>query len=367
MKKIGIITVHRAYNYGSVLQCYALQEYLKGMGHEVWVIDYRQRWTEAVYKKFSLYYIWHFIKLLDIHAIIGYWRSRKERGLQIRQSKKLFTTFRNKLHITKSSFLYRMPQDFDTYIIGSDQLWSHQCVGGEDRIYFGGFKHSKKSRIIGYALSASTTSLYKLGRQKLTDILSNFDKISMRETENTRIIQNLTGTKLPITVDPVLLTDSSVWKPLINTKWKEKKFIAIYQARPVPDEPNLLRNKAETLARTLHCDVIDMSDTSYSVEDFISIIKYARCVLTTSFHATVFSVLMETPCYAIKLNDGLDVRYVDILTALGLDCELVDKDFSPTPLCIDFSQAKKRLSAYRQTSARFIEDALDDNDCTGQV
>jgi hypothetical protein len=54
--KIGILTVHRAYNYGSVLQCYALQEYLKSLGHDVWVIDYRQPWTEAVYKAFSFYY-----------------------------------------------------------------------------------------------------------------------------------------------------------------------------------------------------------------------------------------------------------------------------------------------------------------------
>ena len=41
--KIGILTFHRAHNYGAVLQCYALQEVLKGMGHEVEVIDYRQK------------------------------------------------------------------------------------------------------------------------------------------------------------------------------------------------------------------------------------------------------------------------------------------------------------------------------------
>ena len=29
--KIGILTFHRAHNYGAVLQCYALQEILKGM------------------------------------------------------------------------------------------------------------------------------------------------------------------------------------------------------------------------------------------------------------------------------------------------------------------------------------------------
>lgn len=40
--KIGILTFHRAINYGAVLQCYALSEVLKKMGHDVFVIDYRQ-------------------------------------------------------------------------------------------------------------------------------------------------------------------------------------------------------------------------------------------------------------------------------------------------------------------------------------
>lgn len=97
--KVGIITVHRAYNYGSVLQCYALQEYLKSLGHDVWVIDYRQKWTEAVYKPFSLYYIWHFIKKHDIHAIVGYWRGRKERKHDSKIANKILVHFVHKIYI----------------------------------------------------------------------------------------------------------------------------------------------------------------------------------------------------------------------------------------------------------------------------
>lgn len=37
--RIGILTFHCAHNYGAMLQCYALQEYLKGWGDEVYVID----------------------------------------------------------------------------------------------------------------------------------------------------------------------------------------------------------------------------------------------------------------------------------------------------------------------------------------
>lgn len=53
MKKIGILTFHRAYNYGAVLQCYALQQYLKKQGADVYVIDYKQAWIDGCFKAFS--------------------------------------------------------------------------------------------------------------------------------------------------------------------------------------------------------------------------------------------------------------------------------------------------------------------------
>ena len=38
--KIGILTYHFAINYGAVLQCYALQQYLRSKGHYVEVINF---------------------------------------------------------------------------------------------------------------------------------------------------------------------------------------------------------------------------------------------------------------------------------------------------------------------------------------
>ncbi len=48
--RIGILTFHCAHNYGAMLQCYALQEYLKGRGDEVYVIDYRPDYLTHPYK-----------------------------------------------------------------------------------------------------------------------------------------------------------------------------------------------------------------------------------------------------------------------------------------------------------------------------
>ena len=48
---IGIITFHRAYNYGAVLQCYALQRILTIIGGQnVKVINYINPYIEWLYK-----------------------------------------------------------------------------------------------------------------------------------------------------------------------------------------------------------------------------------------------------------------------------------------------------------------------------
>lgn len=43
MSKVGIITYHAAYNYGSVLQAKATQEVVQKLGHEAQIIDYRPK------------------------------------------------------------------------------------------------------------------------------------------------------------------------------------------------------------------------------------------------------------------------------------------------------------------------------------
>ena len=355
--KIGIITVHRAHNYGSVLQCYALQEYLKSQGHDAWVIDYRQRWTEAVYRKFSSYYVWHFAKRADVHAVVGYWRDRKGRARNLRKSGPIFASFRKHFKLT-APCRRSVPQDFDAYVIGSDQLWSFQCVGGEDPIYTGRFRHPEGSRVVGYALSAGTDSLQALGAKGIERILKRFDRISLREAENAGIVKQLTGQTVPISVDPVLLTDAKTWDAMETTRWQMGNHVAVYQVRYDNVSPHLLFSKARRFASELGCGVVDLSGMNFSVEDFVSAIRHARYVFTTSFHATVFSLLMETPCFAMKLGDGLDVRYVDLLSKLGLEAELVDTDFDPQPFTVDFGKAKERLEKYRAESVKFLASAF---------
>lgn len=356
--KIGIITVHRAYNYGSVLQCYALQEYLKSLGHDVWVVDYRQPWTEAVYKPFSLYFIRK--RISHPREIFNYIKKYNSRKYLALKRKTVFSSFMNRFRLTKSCYnVDDIPQDFDVYIIGSDQLWSHTCFGGEDKVYLGFFNHKINTKIIGYALSSNTNSLNIFGKRRLSQIISNFDSLSVREDFIAGYIYENLGKDIPVVLDPTLLTNTNLWDSLINDDWKDRNYIAIYQARNVIGNPTYLKDKAQNFANRLKCEVIDLTPMTYSVEDFVSIIKYARYVLTTSFHATVFSLIMETPCYAIKLNDGFDGRYIDLLKSLGIENEIVDKDFDTIEIEeIDFVFAKQNLNKLKQASINFLKNSL---------
>ena len=53
MKKIGIITFHRAKNYGAVLQAYALQHTLEQLGSDCEIVDYKCENIDNGYKPFQ--------------------------------------------------------------------------------------------------------------------------------------------------------------------------------------------------------------------------------------------------------------------------------------------------------------------------
>ena len=50
MKKVGIITFHAAYNYGSMLQAYALQQVILSMGYDCEIINFRSPAQKRQYK-----------------------------------------------------------------------------------------------------------------------------------------------------------------------------------------------------------------------------------------------------------------------------------------------------------------------------
>ena len=168
--KIGILTLHRANNYGAALQCYALQCTLQSLGYDAWVIDYRQPDTERSYKPFQ----WNSIRQ-NIRKPKVFCKELTIRPLLAIIRQMAYNRFRSKyFHATQPvRHIADIPQDFDVYLIGSDQLWSIQCLGYNiEPAYFGEFPHPHDSRVCSYAISSNIQSLETIGKEKPNHLLA---------------------------------------------------------------------------------------------------------------------------------------------------------------------------------------------------
>lgn len=319
--KVGILTFHRAHNYGAVLQCYALQELIKSWGHDVEVIDYKQPFIEWRYSRhISIINTLRLIRHKQFASAV----SNIKDFIAAPKRNIIFTSFRESFLRCRACNETQIPMIYDRYIIGSDQMWGLHCTNGYDPIYWGNFNRPSNSKLFGYAISANGDYRNLLTKEQIRKNLENFADISFREESIRDDIKTITGKEGRLSIDPTLLTNSSTWDSLINDEWKTKRFVVIYQIRRKKDAPKLLEKAASKYAHEHECKVIDLTQMNYSVSDFISAIKYAQCVFTSSFHATVFSIIFNTPFFAFKLNDMHDYRYASLLHTLELNSHLVE-------------------------------------------
>lgn len=358
--KIGILTFHRAHNYGAVLQCFALQETLRRLGHDVRVIDYRQQWIEEFYKPLSVSMIGRYSS--DPKSLVFYLKGSMKKFLVSPCRASYFKRFRERFLTLSKPCNDVLPQDIDCYLIGSDQLWSLHCLGGKaDPIYMGQFTRPENSIVVGYAVSADSRSVEMLS-DDISRHIADFKAISMRERKISAMVSAITGRQCDTCVDPTLLADRAVWDIVIDKKWEKRNYVLVYEVRWKKETRGALRRKAEELAARIGegCEIIDASGMKFPVEDFVSLFRYARYVVTTSFHGVVFSVIFETPFYALPLWDGYDLRYRELLSSLGASDRFVGMDYDMIPDNIDFSHAKGELEKIRMESIDYLMEVLKD-------
>ncbi len=349
--RVGILTFHRANNYGAVLQCYALQESLRSVGYDTVVVNYKQPFIEQVYERFSWQYLFTLLTTRP-QAVIIYLMNCGARD----SVRPLFNNFRDKfLRLTAECYGDDIPQNIDTYIIGSDQLWSNNCTNGIDPIYYGEFIRPLQSRVLGYAISSNAQSIKRLSDDKLRLYSQNFETLSLRETEIFDIVNSRCTVSSRVDIDPTLLLEASQWEAITNPRWESRQYVLLYQLRTKKGRGAKLRRKAQELANNMKCELIDISSGNYSVEDFVSLFKYAQYVVTSSFHGTAFSVIFERPLYSVILNDGHDGRCKNLLKSIGAEELLVElNDFTPKPRSINYATITPQIDALRAISMDYL-------------
>lgn len=355
-KKIGIITFQRAHNYGAILQCYALQEYLKTLHYDVAIIDYIPQWMKEgySYKNYKLYNISHPRFALKN---IFYFNRRFKRYMA-------FDKFINKhLMLSSAQALNNLEKDFDIIIIGSDQVWNPIETKGYDYYYWGCFKCNKHPKIIAYAVSMGG-SYKNADWKKINSYLDNFDNIGVRENYLSIAIEKHCKRKVTWVIDPTLLVSNTFWASKIAPINIQKPYLFFYQAR----NNRKAIQYAKEIARRMNLEFICLSayilsHNSKSVVDvdpfnFLGLIKNASYVITSSFHGTVFCIQFKKDFITLKLEDGEDGRSESLLRLIGLGNRLV-KLYDVSKLDkIEWDSVYFDLNKFINKSKKFLTDSI---------
>lgn len=364
--KIGILTFHCAHNYGAVLQCYALQEILKSMGHDVEVINYRPEYLLKPYRIFDLGRFKHKNPLKLIKAILKeiiLFRKRVARH-------NIFQHFINeRLNLSYEVSREQIPSYYDVYIMGSDQIWNPQITKGFDSVYFGEFRFPKNGKkYIAYAASMETSSLNQESKTFYSRVLKNFDAISVRENTFAQLLQSLTNKKIETVLDPTLLADPAIWDSIVKHPSIKEPYVLVYQVRRDKNTKRIANNIAKQLhakvieiTANVNCKLLHNTYQSCSPEEFLGWIKYASCVITTSFHGTAFSIIYNKSFYCLKLGKG-DTRAASLLQELELGNRMIEQTSSPKFQLINYEYVNEKIMILRKKSYQFLFSSLNTNE-----
>lgn len=359
--KAGILTCHDVFNPGSSLQALALSHYLAEQNVDAEIIDYKPDYmyrlidfmkVDSVKWQKSFFHRWAYrIRLLPyrLSLLPKYFRYRTFNWKYLSLTNRQYHTINDLQSIC----------NYDILICGSDQIWAsvkNQC--GEDPAFYLNFAPNAKK--IAYAASFGTACISETGAQCLKEYLPHFHAISVRESTGVEILNNH-GFQGQLVLDPVFLKDKIFWESLcIAPNVAPNNYVFVYGYDSCIDLDEL----GATYASQKGLQIISLKPGSkYSLcgpENFLWLIKNANMVITSSFHATAFSIIFETPFTVVPTgNLELFERILSILELTGLQGRQWKKDCDIDLLLpADYDHCREVLTAAKETSKSFLLGAL---------
>lgn len=372
MAKIGILTYHFVLNYGAAMQAWALQEYLKKIGHQVELIDYRPGHLE----KGGNFYFPKNMKLLRMNLITAFIKLRSffhifSRQMKVKKSK--FQDFQNSyLNLSQKTIkqLKCVAEDYfdyDIFICGSDQIWNSSNHSGIDSAYFFGFL-PENSFTVSYAASFGRPFIEDNFKKEVADLLKPFNSISVRELSGVKLVTELSGKKAECVLDPTLLLGEEISK-LLDLEGPNEGFIFSYALRSkdtVSSTNNYISKKFNL--PLISDESLHAKQYALSPIEWVSHIKRASFVVTNSYHGTLFSLIFKKSFIFVALSgnkSSYNERAISLLNELGLNSRILE-NYNETLIDsiigskIDWDEVSKILSDKRKNSEEFLRAAIRD-------
>lgn len=362
--KIAILTQPLRYNYGGLLQNYALQTTLKRMGHRPVTLDINEHiytdWTTPlrVIKRAIWKYLFHKQK------VAPYWEYKKNHEFRLLETNTgkfiqkhiKFKRYRNINNLNLSNF--------DAFIVGSDQVWRPRYSHGRLDDMFLCFSEGMRVKRIAYAASFGTENWEFNEEQtnKYRHFISLFNAISVREDSAIELCQRYFKKDAVHVLDPtMLLTKDDYLKIILPTKTKESSKYLFYY---ILDNNEKKEQIVKEYAERLHLNTITVRAKNESskeikqriqppLEDWLAAISKADYVITDSFHGTVFSIIFNRPFTVILNKERGSTRIDSLLKCFNLENRLY-KAVNNVNTAIDWNKVNFILSAKRKMSTDFL-------------
>lgn len=364
MAKIGILTFQNAYNFGAVLQAYALKKHLERTStNQIDIINYKNKQIEKEQSILNNLRQNNILKeavrtVLLLPYILG--------------RKKTFHKFgREALSLSAEVSNEELSDlDYDMFIVGSDQVWNLNLTAG-DPAFFCNFA-KKETMCCSYAASIGASSFSESELNQYRVLLEPFSKISFREKELVPVFKSILPEKKVIScVDPVFLLNRSEWLEIAEPV-NRKPYVLFFCVGSNPElEPTIQFATNLALEKGLEPVYLSNQDIWYkhmdwkhcgvcSPNEFIGYIKNAEYVVTNSFHATAFSVILHKDFFS---ETGLERngRILNLLEMVNLSDRAIEKGrLKYTQSSIDWDKVDNLIEINRLNSYDYLTELMGD-------
>ena len=265
--------------------------------------------------------------------------------------------------------LLKYGNEFDAYIVGSDQVWRPIYVPDIKEFFFD-FVSRPNAKLVSYAASFGNSSPeYSIEDvSSCRKLIKRFTTVTLREDTGVQVFKKLgfECENVHIVLDPTLLLPKDYYMQMAGPAQKKRGGLFCY-VLDCNESVTQIVNKVSEEKKLTPYFILDRKKwerRSYvmpSIEDWLYGFINADYVITDSFHGTVFCVIFNKP-FVVCANDrrGND-RFTSLLTMFGLNNRLASCQNDAVKIIsteINWKNVNKVLEQERNFSKRILQESL---------
>lgn len=383
MKKVGIINFHYSNNnYGAVLQAAALESIISDLGFSVEHIDYiPQKNSENEPLKFKLRRL--IVRILEFVKLKKIFISLRGDKIYVKDEvtgNHIFEEFRGKWlkrsagKFHKASDLKAIKDDYDSIIVGSDQVWRPRMYVNpfsDAYAYFLQFA-GKDTKKVSYAASFGVDewekSLHPLITSEVSNAIKQFDAISVREASGVDVCKEQFDVESVHVLDPTLLAGKGFFENIIedekvNICGGKVGYYKLDSDSQFISQLNIIAKNLNTSISNIYYNKTPSGYEYNTVASWLANIRDCKLIVTDSFHCVCLAIIFQKEFLCIGNKERGLARLHSLLNILGIEERLIEDELDFSKVydllpAIDYESVNRQLESLKGNSKDFLMRAL---------